>query len=165
MAFWNWTVGKPFTPANLNFVKTAYKSGTDDRATTTLALDNDLQFAIGANETWAFTINIFSQGTSTADIKYAMGFPTGAVCPWGAVAGAFGTATNFENGAADTPTSASTAREVGMVGSTQLIVLSGTVFNGATAGSVILYWAQRATDGSNTSSVRKGSHLIATRLD
>jgi hypothetical protein len=165
MAFWNWAVGKPFTPANLNAFKSAYKSGTEDRASTTLVIDSELQFAIGANETWAFTFNLISQGTATTDVKYSLGFPSGAVSPWAVIGGGSASVTAFTSNGFDTPTSASSTRAVGMDGSVYLSSLTGTVFNGATAGSVALYWATNATDGSNTASVRKGSHLIATRLD
>lgn len=163
--FWNWSVGKKFTPANLNAFKSAYKSSTEDRSSTTLALDSEMQFAMGANETWAFEMHIFSAGTGTTDIKYSIGFPTGAVCPWGALGGGTASLSAYSSNANDTPTSASTTRAVGMDGTTQLEIIKGTVFNGSTAGSLILYWAPNATDGANTASVRKGSHLIATRLD
>lgn len=162
--FWNWSVGKKFTPANLNFVKTAYKSATEDRSGTTLGSDAEMRFDVGANETWAFTFNILAQCTTVGDFKVSVAFPSGGVCPW-SVTGLNSGSTAYESLGNDTPTSASTVRIVGMSGSPNLVPLVGTLFNGATSGTVILYWSMNTTDGSNTASVRKGSHLIATRLD
>jgi hypothetical protein len=163
--FWNWTTGRRATPENLNGFKTAYKIVAEDRGGTTLTLDTDLFFTIQPLEIWSFQFNIFAQCTGTGDVKLSIGFPAGGACAWGALGGNLTTSTQYEYLGTEVSVSATTTRIIGMTGSPQLVPLIGTVFNGSTAGNVSLYWAMNALDGVNTASIRKGSNLIATRLE
>lgn len=163
--FWNWPTGKRLTPENLNGFKTAYKSVAEDRGGTTLTVDTDLFFTVQPLEIWSFQFNVFAQCTTVGDIKISIGFPTGAACAWGMLGGNIGTSTSFENFGTESATSASTTRTAAMGGSPQLLPVVGTIFNSTNAGSVSLYWSMNALDGANTASIRKGSNVIAVRLD
>lgn len=165
MAFWNWVVGKKITPERLNAFKTAYKSTAEDRGGTTLLADADLLFAVGGNETWAFTFNLYAQCTAAGDFKLSVAFPASAAITWTAIGGGVASDTAYSNNGFDAPVSASSSRSIGMGGSPQHVIVEGTIFTGSTAGNVQLYWCMNATDGTNTASLRRGSNLFARRLE
>lgn len=121
----------------------------------TLQDDDDLVFAIGANETWAYRFVVQANSSTAADLKFAVNAPAGAVCraaysdPEGATAGA-----QYDCGVATTLISGNSASD--------LYEITGSVTNGSTAGNVTLQWSQYTANTSNTI-VYAGSFVQATR--
>lgn len=140
-------IGTPF----VSKTKTANETVT---ATTTFQDDDQLFFAVGANETWNFRFVVQGNAPAAADFKFAVTAPSGATCtvsysdPEGATSVAnlgCGVTTGLVpgNGAADT------------------YEIIGSVANGATAGNVRLQWSQQVASGTTT--VYTGSYVEASR--
>lgn len=122
-------------------------------ANVTLQNDDDLTFAIGANETWTFRFTTMVTGPGAADIQYAVTAPAGATCDVSVIDGeAAVTVANLGCGVTSGLIATNNAADV--------YEIVGSVTNGATAGNVTLQWAQQASNGGNTT-VYAGSHLTA----
>jgi hypothetical protein len=141
-------------------VKSADESVT---SSTTLQDDDELKFSIAANETWMFEITGFWTSASAGpDIKFAINGP--------------GTPSNFiahlviysvsggipSDGLIVTGYDVTEQIDFSNAPNT-LITAKGTVINGATAGQVVLRWAQRVSNATATT-IRKGSYLIASKI-
>ena len=124
--------------------------------TAVLQNDDELFFAIGANETWSYRFVISANAAAAPDIKFAVIAPVGATCRSG-VQDAEGATTiaNLACGASSGLVPGNTAEDVYEV--------TGTVVNGATAGNVTLQWAQNTVNAANVI-VRQGSYLNANRI-
>ena len=134
---------------------------SDETVNNSLALqnDDDLLFAIGANEDWVFQFTIFCNSAIAADTKFAITVPgAGTFLIWG-VGQVY-----LNNTAAITwvspVTVSGTAKIIGGIGTNLQVVITGSVSNGANAGNVQLQWAQNTADVSDTK-VLAGSSLTA----
>lgn len=125
-------------------------------ATATLQDDDELFFAIGANETWSFRFLVQGNANATPDFKFAVTAPGGATCRYGTddPEGATSVA-NLACGVSTGIVAGNTAEDV--------YEIVGTVVNGATPGNITLQWAQNTANALN-SIVRAGSFLEANRI-
>lgn len=132
---------------------------------TTLVNDAEITSAVSANSTYSFQIVMLWTSNSTADIKWTLTFPTGAVCNWGAVrldtttAGLTGSG---DFGAYAPATSGSSLITAGGTGLAQISVSYGSLIVGSTAGSLTLQWAQNTAAVVNTT-IYAGTWMLLTR--
>lgn len=123
--------------------------------TATLQNDDQLFFSIGANETWNYRFVLHANANATPDIKFAVTAPVGATCQVGAIdaegAAAVG---NLGCGTSTGLITGNTANDIYEV--------TGSITNGANAGTVQLQWAQNTANVANTI-VRSGSYVEASR--
>ncbi len=122
----------------------------------TLQDDDHLTFAIGANETWVFTVHLIGDSGSTPDFAFAVNAPTGSSCTYSV------NAENVPDASAHNTCGATSDRMSGN-GDDRPYKISGTVASGSTSGQVTFQWSQF---GSNayTSTIRAGSYLVAQRI-
>jgi len=141
------------------------KGSDQTNSTTTLADDNDLTFAIGANETWVIDTWLACSGNSTCDIQVTFSAPTGATSELQVVgSSATGTTTQITAGYIAAPGTDIVACGLQSGASSRTPVqIVGTIFNSSTAGNVTLRWAQNTSDAT-AAKVRKGSFLTARRV-
>ena len=116
--------------------------------------DDDLLFAVGANEVWIGTMLLYVVTALGPDFKYAFTFPAGATFIAFSIAGA----TN-DLATADVLTSSGGGVSLTLSGS-YVIQVGFTIRVGATAGNVQLQWAQNVPSTIATT-VKDGSHLVA----
>ena len=127
----------------------------------TLQNDDHLILPLGANEVWIFQFFLFSNSSTTADIKIAFTAPTGAVFQY--------LISSADIGVDSSTTTATFARmstgAINIYGESldKLDILRGLVINGANAGNLQLQWAQSLAEVSDTI-VRANSCLIATKI-
>lgn len=124
--------------------------------TATLQDDDELSFAIGANEAWSFRFTVQATNNATPDIKFAVTSPAGAVCKVG-MSEAENALSNANIGCGISLGAVPTTT------GTDMFEVYGTVVNGATAGNVTLQWAQNTANAAVTT-VRAGSYLHADRI-
>ena len=118
--------------------------------------DDDLLFAIGANEDWIFQFSIFYD--STAYFKFAITVPAaGTFLIWG-VGQAYYSSGAFVYASAITASGTSRAVQGGGAGTAKHTIITGSVSNGANAGNVQLQWAQSTAEATDTK-VLAGSSL------
>lgn len=118
---------------------------------TTLVADTDLAASATVNETYAFEYNLFMSTNSTADIKVALKWPTGAVCSW-MVVGYLETSVTFQINltSATYQTASGTAQPYGGGTDYPTMQIKGLLRMGSTAGNLALWWAQNTLNASNT---------------
>ena len=166
-----WVAGvTPLSEANMDHLETQYDEAIADAGihtkvrktadetvnnSTVLQNDDDLLFAIGANEVWAFELYCYCYPRAASDFKVAFTAPVGAT-------GEFTVST------ATAPTSTAiggTARsQVDCVnGVAHLFIYWGIVINGANAGNLQFQWAQDAAIAEDTV-VKENSCIIAHKL-
>lgn len=139
--------------------KSANQTKTNDAV---LANDSELKFSMVANAKYQFEMQLFySTANATCDIQVTLNGPsspdqlqafldvrnaTGGV-QGSAYISAYGTtASNDAGGATDS-----------------VIIITGSISNGANAGDLAVQWAQRISDAGATT-VKKGSYLRAHRI-
>lgn len=155
------------TFAPLGWIRTAVKPADESvSASTTLQDDDDLSFLVGANEVWSFRAVLYVTGPGDADMKVNVSIPSGATRIIGIHATAINQL-NQGNATIDTRFDDATGNLLpGTPGedrpSTQ--ILTGVVWTGANAGSVTLRWAQLVSNATALT-VRRGSHIVATRIE
>ncbi len=124
-------------------------------ADNTLQPDDDLTFAIGANETWTYKFVIQATSPTAADIQFSVTAPSGATC--------VSAVNNVEDGVGIANLACGVSSGVlTTLNTPDLFEVSGTVVNGSTAGSVTLNWAQFGASGTTT--VHAGSYMVAQRI-
>jgi len=158
----NWTT----IEGSLNKTVTLVKTGDTSRSNTaTLADDPDLQFSIGANETWAFEIMVFHTiGTATPDIQVALNGPINGPSVLRAHAESYpGGGTAPSNGVLITAYATPFAIDYGSSPINSLVTIRGAVKNGPTAGTFSLQWAQRVSNATATT-VQAGSYMVAHQV-
>ena len=122
----------------------------------TLQNDDELLFAVGANETWVFNLYLLSTSGSTPAFRFAWTVPTSTVLngsTFGSINGQL-TQLRFDAGSVRTMTVASPEA---------LWHFKGVVQSGGTTGNVQFQWAQQTADASD-SQVNEGSTLIACQV-
>jgi len=136
----------------------AYKTG--DQAITsnsTLFTDANMQFAMGASETWYVSVNITMITTgNTPDVQFSFTVPTGGwmlINGWGLDSD--GTTFKCATWYGATPA----AQDFEVVNATNKnFTFRGLVWTGTTSGSFALQWAQFVSNASSTTMAR-GSNI------
>jgi hypothetical protein len=143
------------------------KDGGDETVTssTTLQDDDELVFAVGANETWEVEVVLHSYGSNSGDLKSGFTVPTGAVARSACAPGFMSNAgSNF---GAIYPLivdqTGSTFSGLSQLSAVTMVVRRALVVTGGTAGNVQLQWAQNTSNGTGTV-VKNYSYLKATRV-
>ena len=146
--------GTPIT--QIRVVKQAQQVETG----TTLINDDDLKWAVGANEDWIFSIFVLYRSSGQDDFKHGIDGPAGFDVSWG-----IETRDNLADilNAFDTPGGPGTAQSFGGAGGGRQVVLTGTFTTAGTSGTAQYQWAQNADIESGVV-VEELSHLIATRV-
>lgn len=149
------TAGVGGGPSGLVNQQTIIKTVTETiSATATLQDDDELTFAIGANEAWAFRFVVQGNSATQPDFQFAVTAPSGASCTVGVVDGEGAVAVgNLGCGV--------TSGVIVGNGTNDVYEVAGSVTNGPTAGSVTLQWAQNSPNAANTV-VYAGSYVVAT---
>lgn len=145
-----------------------YKSADESVANTTFQDDDHLVFAIGASESWVVEYVLFAtNAANTADLKAAITVPSGATARFGIMGTALGATTN-EASLRQQVTGAATALAAGVVASgtiaESMVRCYAFIENSTNAGNVTLQWAENTSDGTNATTVKKGSWLLAHRV-
>ena len=132
---------------------------TADTATTGQALiGSPLQFAVGANQTWAFQISVYDSSSSAAGDEFGWLLPSsGTVVStgWAQTTGA--TAGTFDIIKASATAGVANATAGGYA----VYTASGTITTGATAGAIVFQFL-KVTSG--TAILKAGSVLTARRI-
>lgn len=142
------------------------KTADQTNATDTLADDNELSFAIGANDVWVADFWLSCSGNTTGDIKVTVSAPAGATAELQVLGSLASTSTpsQIACGYIATPGTDVVACGVQAGASTRTPVrVVGTVFNSSTAGNITIRWAQNTSDATAVK-VRKGSYLKRWRV-
>lgn len=149
------TVGSPLSVVDspVTNIISVYKSADETiNNSSTLQNDDDLVFALGANEKWSFKVTLFFTSGATPDIKFKFTVPSGAEMKYMAVIGSFAVAC----------TESTTVINSG--GSSMRVeILEGIVTTSSTAGNIQLQWAQNTQDLSDTV-VKAGSFIFANKI-
>jgi hypothetical protein len=127
-------------------------------SSTTLQDDNQLLFAIAANEVWEFEVVIFLDDTGSPEgcgAKLSIAVPSGCSIKVGAVG-------EPAESIQDT-IGATFYDQVILTAGAWLVVARGIAVNGATPGNVQLQWAQAVSD-SDALEVEVNSYLVAHRI-
>lgn len=146
----------------------AVRKSADESVTSSDTLQNDdvLLFAIAANETWVFRFVVFNTSASgTPDIKVAVTVPAAAAVSYGVIGATVGTASSpVTSMTMEYTATGGTGLAAGIAASElYVLVLEGSVANGANAGNVTLQWAQNTSNGTATT-VKVGSTVIGIRI-
>jgi hypothetical protein len=130
---------------------------------TTLQNDDDLVFAVGANEEWGGSIDLYVASPALGTV----GFKVGLTIPAGAALEAVGSivAEGSEGFCLAGPIAVGTplAYTPSGVSEQALVHIHLWVLNGATPGNIQVQWAQNVSDGT-TLQVIRGSKLVAHRI-
>jgi hypothetical protein len=138
------------------------RKAADETITSSAALqdDNELLFAVAANETWAVetSYTYSTGGSSTPDIRVGLNAPSGATCTYGTVN--ISHAGNLAAGAVAcdatiTVATTATGNKNGL--------LTGTVANGANAGNITFRWGQGTSNATGTT-VELGSYMLGFKI-
>ncbi len=138
------------------------RKAADETITSSAALqdDNELLFAVAADETWAVetSYTYSTGGSSTPDIRVGLNAPSGATCTYGTVN--ISHAGNLAAGsvACDTAIVVATTATGNKNG-----ILSGTVANGANAGNITFRWGQGTSNTTGTT-VELGSYMLGFKI-
>lgn len=124
---------------------------------TTLQDDDDLLFAVAANETWAFMVFAITEevGATNARIKFAFTGPSGSTVTWGQIAPQVNQADMGNMSVlnmAGTKTGASFSSGNVNDAGTELAtrILMGSIINGANAGNLQTQFAQATAQAHDT---------------
>jgi hypothetical protein len=120
----------------------------------TLFNDADLNFAVGANETWSFRFVLQGNSATQPDFQFAVSAPAGSTCSI-AVSDPEG-ATSISNLGCGVSSGVILGN-----GADDLYEVTGTVITSGTAGTVNLQWAQNTSNANNTT-IYAGSYVFAT---
>lgn len=168
-----WTTGEVPTAAmfnalrdNLNAIypimrvrKSADESVSSASTGSTLQNDDELTFAIAANEIWIARYVLYVTTAATPDFKAAIDVPASATLLMQAAGFSGGSIINTDH----LETADATAIAFPNCGTDNYIIIDATVENGANAGNVVLQWAQNTSDAGSTT-VKEGSFLVANRV-
>lgn len=130
----------------------------------TLQDDDDLTFAVAANEEWLFEFVVFMPGGDTAaDIKVSLGVPSGADYRWGVQGYDLDAESDLHMSAARINSVSFLQLGIPGASSLSIFVLRGHIVVDSTPGSVVFRWAQNASSATATT-VAKGSYLVARKV-
>lgn len=120
---------------------------------TTLQDDDELLFAVAANEVWQFEGVLIVNAHPAPDIKLTFTGPTGAVGSYGLISQDTSNNTVVGAAALGNATGIATAAQL------KAIRFWGGIHNGSTAGSLKLQWAQNTADAGTNIYVQAGSYI------
>ena len=125
-------------------------------SSTALQDDDELSFAVGANEAWAFSIHILGNVKKNPDAKFAVSAPEGSTCAY---------TVNAEEDAQSSGhmVCGEASKKMNGTNKDEPYAVHGTIVSGATAGNVILQWAQNSSHADSVT-VRAGSFLKAYKI-
>lgn len=131
----------------------------------TLVNDAELLATVDASTVYAFTAMIFFTSGTTPDIKFAFTFPTGATCAWGHIGLLTSASPTGDADFGSYSSATSGVSGVSAAGTTgvQLVLLTGSISVGSTAGTLQLQWAQNTATASDTT-LHAGSTLAITQV-
>jgi hypothetical protein len=141
------------------------RKASDESVTssTTLQDDDDLQFAIGANETWVGSIELWvGDALSTTGIKFSVDTPAGSAGKVSWLASQYGNGIHAFNSTVGVSTTVDYVAGY-WASVTGSLRIEFSVANGATAGNAKLKWAQSTSSGTALK-VLSGSNLRASRV-
>jgi hypothetical protein len=149
----------------------AYKTA-DEGVLNSSALqnDDDLHFAIGANEVWTVIWCLSVEGNNTGKFKVAISSPTGATGQYGIHGPAIAGGANGDGGSVRYLVKENVVNDsgltIGLVDPTTplLVIVEALIINGGTAGTVNLPWAQSAANNSNSTFINKWSWMRAEQV-
>lgn len=166
--------GSPGSPSGVDgLLSVIFVRKTSDESlnsSASLQADNELLFAVDANEEWEFEFHVVYLGNTTGDFRCGLKFPTSpteisyyidGIISSGANDG--GTGFNGDRGLTHAIADAVSGAILGAGTNKSVARLKGFLRNGANAGNVVLWWAQGTSDGTNTT-VKAGSWVKALRL-
>ncbi len=171
-----WVTGETVTAALMNthikdnllaigeHVKVVKSADESVTSSTTLQDDDELLFAVAANETWLYRFGIFATGNTTGEFKYKINGPTSHAMRYGhggAMEDTSATVSMLRAGRDDIdiqPINVQTTPTAIM------LQLDGIIANAGNAGNCTLRWAQNTSDGTATV-VEQNSYLIATQVN
>ena len=115
---------------------------------TTLQDDDDLLFAVGANEEWTVSFHLLINASAAGDFKFQLSVPSGTA-----------------DGRMHTTGEFSESSSVSWVsnGANEYLFFTAMVLVAGTGGNVVLQWAQNTADVSDCK-VLTGSSLTARRI-
>ena len=119
----------------------------------TMQDDDELLFAVAANEVWQFEGVLNVDASSNPDIKITFTGPSGAVGSYGCIAQDTSNNTVVGSAALGGSTPIATAAQY------KVIRYWGAIHNGANAGNLTLQWAQNTADAGAQITVRAGSYI------
>lgn len=131
-------------------------------SSTTLQNDDDLKFAIAANEVWMFELFLLVSGHVDGDLKVDFAVPAGASGSYSGMLLATAAVANDEI-VLMTEKAIESDQAMGVMAAITGIKIFGTVVNGGTGGDVQFRWAQNASNGTATV-INDNSTLIAHRV-
>jgi len=120
---------------------------------TTLQDDDELLFAVAANEVWQFEGVLNVDASSNPDIKITFTGPSGSVGSYGCISQDISNNTVAGSAALGGTTVIATAAQ------NKVIRYWGAIHNGANAGNLTLQWAQNTADAGAQITVRAGSYI------
>lgn len=135
-------------------IKRIYKS-SDETVNNSTVLQNDdhLSFSVSANERWAFSMFVFYDTNSTADINFGWTYPSGTTIYW--------SNDDFNQ------TASTQAQTIGLngqgSGTVGIAGFNGIIYVSSTPGTIQLQWAQTIQNPSDTK-LLAGTYIIAHRL-
>lgn len=120
----------------------------------TLQDDDELLFAVGADETWVFEFHVIGNAHKKADFRFGLSTPEGSTCAFSVAAG--------KETSAHTSCSES-SRTMSGKSDDRPYSLDGTIITG-TGGNVTLQWSQNKSK-ADPAIIRAGSWLRAWRVE
>lgn len=123
---------------------------------TTLQNDDELAIAVEANLTYDFDCELIYNSGATPDLKFGWTYPSGLTMFYAVYAAGGGTFLGYNEIETSVPAVDGAGAAVG-------VLLKGTVFVSATAGTLQLQWAQQTLNASNTI-VQTGSYIRLKRI-
>lgn len=147
-----------------NFASAAKPANETVTSSIVLQNDDDLLFAVAANEVWKFELLLLYEAATTADISFGLTFPAGAAGTWGGHGLGIAAGTNTDSFVAKHIDLATTLNfGGGGVGVPVTATVWGRIRNGATGGTLRLQWAQRVSDATGTI-LKTDSYLYGVRI-
>jgi hypothetical protein len=138
----------------------------DETVTSSTAMQNDdaLNFDIGANETWAFIMQIRVTASSSGGFKWAFTLPAGATGVLDKYSNISATGSNSVSANITTGGGDSSSLSASGTNAWQSYQpMFGYVVNSSTAGTVQFQWAQNTSNGVGTV-VKQGAIIVAWRI-
>ncbi len=120
---------------------------------TTYQNDDELSWAVAANESWFFELFLMYDAHATPDMKFTFDVPANATITW----------TYLGNGGDDAVHEEGEDNLLSGFGTVKILSFRGKVLTGATAGLVRFQWAQR-TSSANATIVKAGSYIVAHEI-
>lgn len=167
-----WTNGVDvLDKTNMDHLETQYGEAltsvhktADETVNNSLALqnDDDLLFAVGANEVWSVFLYCRITTAAAANFKYAFTVPAGGSLPMASSHALMTSGGVFSNNALNTEVTG-TVEPLQPAAVARALLVWGVYIGAGAAGNVQLQWAQETADVSDTK-VLEDSYIIARQV-